>query len=208
MLENQIDLTKFKCAYKKIVPIFELVPNPRNPNDHPEVQIDFLAKVIAYQGQRSPIVVSNRSGFITKGHGRLMALQKLKWTHAAVDFQDYESEAQEFADVIADNKIAELAEMDDNKINEIAFEFMDEIIDFDVLGIPDFKVEPLEVEMPSLATSDPGIQTVTFVLSNEQKDILDEAIAKSKKNEHCEDELNKNSNGNALAAILKRYLYG
>lgn len=207
-LSAEIDYSKFKCAFKKIVPIFELTPNPKNPNVHPDIQIDYLAKVIGYQGQRSPIVVSNRSGFITKGHGRLMALQKLGWTHAAVDFQDYENEAQEYADVIADNKLAELAEMDENKIQELAFEIKDFLPDMDFLGIPDFEIKPIEVDLPELKTEDPGIQTVTFVLSNEQKDILDEAIAKAKKTEHCEDELNQNSNGNALAAILKRFLYG
>ena len=100
-------MVSFKCAYTKIVNLSEIIPNPKNPNNHPKKQIDLLAKIIDFQGQRSPIVISNRSGFVVKGHGRLQALQALGWSEAAVDFQDYDSEAQEWADLNADNKIAE-----------------------------------------------------------------------------------------------------
>jgi ParB-like chromosome segregation protein Spo0J len=106
-------LEKINCAHNKLVELHKLVPNPKNPNKHPDKQIEMLAKIIDYQGQRSPIVVSNRSGFVIKGHGRLEAIKKLGWKKCAVDYQDYEDEAQEFADMIADNKIAELAEHDD-----------------------------------------------------------------------------------------------
>jgi DNA modification methylase len=134
---------KFNCAHTEIVELHKLQPNPKNPNAHPEKQIAMLAKIIDYQGQRSPIVVSNRSGFITKGHGRLEALQRLKWDEAAVDYQDYDSEAQEYADMIADNKIAELANHDDNMmINDLKDI---DLPDYDLLGIPDFEM-PKEIE--------------------------------------------------------------
>jgi len=141
---------KFKCAYDKIVDIDKLIPNPHNPNKHPQNQIDMLAKIIDFQGQRSPIIVSNRSGFITKGHGRLLALLRLGWKEVAVDFQDYQNEAEEYADMVADNKIAELAIHDDiamiNRLKEINFD-----LDFDLLGIQDFNLsqsskEKLEFE--------------------------------------------------------------
>jgi len=203
-----MDLTKIKCAHDELLELHKIIENPKNPNRHPDNQIDLLAKIIDFQGQRSPIIISNRSGFITKGHGRLMAIKKLGWERAAVDFQDYQSEAEEYADMVADNKIAELAETDMasviDELNNLDFN-----LDFDLLGIPDFKLpEAEEVPLPDLSSGDPGIQTMTFVVSNEQKDIIDEAIAKAKKSELCEDGLNENSNGNALAAIMKRYIYG
>ena len=100
----------FKCAHTEVVPIENVIENPRNPNKHPDKQIKMLAKIIDFQGQRSPIVISNRSGFIVKGHGRLAALRLLGWEKVAIDKQDYANEAEEHADLIADNKIAELAE--------------------------------------------------------------------------------------------------
>lgn len=64
------------CSHDKIVSITKVVPNPRNPNIHPERQIEILSKIIQEQGWRQPITISNRSGFIVKGHGRYLAAVK------------------------------------------------------------------------------------------------------------------------------------
>lgn len=129
---------KFECAHDALVDVHTLQPNPKNPNAHPARQIELLAKIISYQGQRSPIVVSNRSGFIVKGHGRLDAVKKLGWAQAAVDYQDYENEAQEYADMVADNKIAELAEHDDNAMID-GIKTLG-ITDFELLGLDGFSL--------------------------------------------------------------------
>ena len=92
-----------------------------------------------HQGWRSPIVVSKRSGFITKGHGRLMAAKLNSWTQVPVDMQDYANEADEYADIVADNKIAELAETDMSMVNSEAMELPDDF-DLELLGIPDFEI--------------------------------------------------------------------
>jgi hypothetical protein len=141
------DFMKFNCAYTELVDIHKLVPNPKNNNHHPKEQIDRLAKIIDYQGQRSPIVVSNRSGFIVKGHGRLEAIRKLGWEKVAVDYQDYDSEAQEYADMTADNQIAMWAEFDNDMLMSEIPELGD--MDLDMLGlknIPDIKIEELDLE--------------------------------------------------------------
>ncbi len=129
---------KFNCAYTELVDIHKLVPNPKNNNHHPKEQIDRLAKIIDYQGQRSPVVVSNRSGFIVKGHGRLEAIRKLGWEKVAVDYQDYESEAQEYADMTADNQIAMWAEFDNDMLKE---ELKNIDIDLDFLGLKSLDIE-------------------------------------------------------------------
>ncbi len=64
------------CAHDKIVPCVELIMNPKNPNTHPASQIELLGKIISKTGWRGVITVSNRSGFIVKGHGRLEAAFK------------------------------------------------------------------------------------------------------------------------------------
>lgn len=65
------------CAYDELKSIAEVVPNPRNPNTHPEKQVKLLAKIIEAHGWRAPITVSKRSGFVIRGHGRLAAAQLL-----------------------------------------------------------------------------------------------------------------------------------
>jgi len=129
---------RVECAHTKLVALEELIPNPRNPNKHPDRQIEMLANNMKRLGIRSPIVVSKRSGFIVKGHGRLMAAQALGVKKYPVDFQAYESEAKEYADMVADNKLAEQAASDENMIIEDARRLKDEIEDFDLLGIDGF----------------------------------------------------------------------
>jgi len=100
------------CAHDAIVNVAELKPNPRNPNTHPDSQVKLLARAIKANGWRHPIVVSKRSGLIVAGHARLMAARQLKTAEAPVDYQDFASDDDETACLIADNRLAELAEMD------------------------------------------------------------------------------------------------
>ena len=134
---------KFNCSYSKLVDVQKLKPNPENPNEHPQEQIERLAKVIAYQGQRSPIVVSNRSGLITKGHGRLLALKHLGWKQAAVDYQDYDSEEQEYADVVADNALSSWSELNLSSVNSVMLD-MGPDFDIELLGIKNFEIEVMD----------------------------------------------------------------
>ena len=100
------------CAYDKIVNIEKIKPNPANPNKHPEEQIEALAQNIKTIGWRYPITVSNQSGMIVKGHGRLMAAKFLGVKEIPVDYQNYSSDEEEMADLLFDNKIQELSETD------------------------------------------------------------------------------------------------
>lgn len=100
------------CSHDRMVKLEDLKPNPANPNRHPGEQVELLARLIADTGWRAPITVSKRSGFIVRGHGRYEAAQLAGCDEAPVDFQDYESEAAELADLVADNRLAELSETD------------------------------------------------------------------------------------------------
>ena len=79
------DTVAVYCAHDKIVDTDELVGNQRNPNKHPKEQINALAKIIKRQGWRHPIVVSHRSGFVVKGHGRLLVAKELGAKQVPVD---------------------------------------------------------------------------------------------------------------------------
>lgn len=142
------------CAHDELWDIGRLVPNPRNPNQHPSAQIEILAKIIRAQGWRAPITVSGRSGFIVRGHGRLQAAYALGLEQVPVDLQQYATEADEWADLVADNRIAELAEMDNLKLRDLLSELDTGAIDMDLTG---FDQGALERMMASLGSSfDPG----------------------------------------------------
>jgi hypothetical protein len=107
---------KVHCAHGRMVDVTTLIPNPRNPNKHGDKQIALLAKIIRHQGWRAPITVSKRSGFVVTGHGRLEAAKLLQVELVPVDEQDFATEADEWAHLIADNRIAELAEIDGGEL--------------------------------------------------------------------------------------------
>ena len=130
------------CAHSRMVDIEAMVENPRNPNKHSDKQISLLAKIIKSQGWRNPIVVSNRSGFIVKGHCRLAAARLLGVESVPVDYQDYETEAAEWADMIADNRIAELAVSDDKELRALLSELEGQI-DLELTGFSGVSLEDL-----------------------------------------------------------------
>lgn len=195
------------CSHDKLLPIAKLVPNPRNPNKHPDAQIDALAKIIEANGFRRPIIVSKRSGFVVAGHGRLAAALKLRMKAVPVDFQIYKNEAAEWSDLLADNKIAELAEMDHHAAAEIIAELPEE--DRFMTGFPEEEIAPLldslgaeqeveEEEPGSAGEAGPG---VTFKATLEQGETIRKAINTVKMNEKP-----SMSDGRALELISADFL--
>ena len=100
--------------------------NPLNPNEHPDEQIELLAQIIGEVGWRDPITISNRSGFIVRGHGRFAAAALLKMKSVPVEYHDYDSEEEETADLIADNRIQELSYLDPERVRELINKISDD----------------------------------------------------------------------------------
>jgi len=139
---KELSGVKVHCAFEKAVDVVDLVEHPRNPNKHGDKQIALLAKFIRNQGWRNPIVVSADSGFIVAGHGRLMAAKVLNVEQVPVDYQPFDNEAEEYAHLIADNRIAELAEADKSELAKLVRELEDKI-DLDLTGFDAPSLEEL-----------------------------------------------------------------
>jgi len=136
------------CAHKCIADITDVKPNPRNPNRHSDAQIGLLAKIIRNQGWRAPITISARSGLVVRGHGRLEAAKLLGVTEVPVDAQYYKTEAEEYADLVADNQIAEMSSVDREALKDM-IESLD-VSDFDLTltGINQKELENLMTAAP------------------------------------------------------------
>jgi DNA modification methylase len=119
--------------------------NPKNRNKHPEEQIDHLADVIRYQGFRNPIVISNLSGHVAAGEGRVLAARKLGMKHIPAIFQDFKNEEQEWAFGISDNALALQSDLDFSGINADLPEFGPEF-DIRMLGIENFEIDVADRE--------------------------------------------------------------
>lgn len=154
------------CAYDELVSIEKAKPNPQNPNTHPESQVKLLAEIIKKQGWRAPITISNRSGYIVRGHGRLYAAQLLGAATVPVDFQDYASEADEKADMLADNRLAELSEIDQELLDSL-LEELQGLEDFDMLLTG---YESLEEELEEFTATDDDIDSFFAEPTDEEKE--------------------------------------
>ena len=141
-MQSKIDS---RCAYKELVSVKQLTPHPKNRNQHSQEQINRLADIIQYQGWRHPIIVSNLSGKIVAGHGRLAAAKKLKLDSVPVDYQDFPDEDAEYAFLTSDNAIALWAELDLAGINTDLGDLGPDF-DLNMLGIKDFTLDPPAVE--------------------------------------------------------------
>jgi hypothetical protein len=123
----------------ELVDIESIKPRPDNRNIHSQEQIDRLCKIIEYQGFRDPLIVSNQSGLLVSGHGRLVAAKKLGLKKLPVTRQDFDTPDQEYAAMVSLNSIAAWSELDLSGIS-LDLPGMGEF-DLDMLGIKDFKIE-------------------------------------------------------------------
>ena len=161
------------CSFDEIIPLESIIPNPKNPNTHPKEQIKLLSNIIASQGWRMPIVVSTRSGFIVKGHGRLEAAKAAGMETVPVEYQNYGTEAEEYADLIADNRIAELSIIDEEMLTELLAEMEEEYqeltgysedeltdllseLESETASFTETDADDFEVEPPSIPTAKRG----------------------------------------------------
>ena len=133
------------CAHTRLADPDSLKPNPANPNRHSAHQIQLLASIIQEQGWRNPITLSKRSGLIVRGHGRLEAALLIGCEVVPVDEQDYASEAEELADLLADNRLAELAELDEDELKRLikSIQESDPTFDLELTGFMDDEIRKL-----------------------------------------------------------------
>jgi len=133
-------MIEIKCTQDnfKLIPTIEVIPNPRNNNRHSIEQINYLSKLIKAHGFREPLLISNRSGFLIAGHGRLEAAKELGMEAIPAIFQDFASEAEEYQHMTADNEIQRYSELDYQNIYDTLKEIPE--IDTELLGIENFVI--------------------------------------------------------------------
>lgn len=114
---------QIKCAFTKMEDIADLKPHPKNPREHSKRQIKTLAEAIKRNGFRRPIIVSSLSKVIIAGHGTCEAAKLLKMESVPVDYQEFDSTADEAAFLVSDNHIARMGTTDSKMVAEIMQNF-------------------------------------------------------------------------------------
>lgn len=99
----------------KTVSVDKLIPYVRNSRTHSAEQVAQIAASIKEFGFLNPIIIDGDNGIIA-GHGRVMAAQKLGIKELPCIEASHLSDTQRRAYIIADNKLALNAGMDDDML--------------------------------------------------------------------------------------------
>lgn len=142
-VDEGLNNAAIRCAHTSIMRPTDLHPHPKNPNTHPPQQIEMFISILGYQGWRRCITVSTRSQFVTKGHGALQAALAAGYSEVPVDYQDYDSEEQELADIVADNQLARMSEMNTGKLQAIMVRLNASKLDMKMTGFEGGKLDKL-----------------------------------------------------------------
>ena len=144
------------------VKIDDLRPFERNPKIHPESQLKKLEHSISEFGWTNP-VLATKEGMIVAGHARVEAAKRLNLSEVPVIYLDMPYE-KAIAYVVADNRLAELAETDVEKLSDILNELI-EIPDFDIeltgFNLDEIGEIGLQLPTPNNVVSDDDLPTQT-----------------------------------------------
>jgi ParB-like chromosome segregation protein Spo0J len=139
--------------------ITELSLDPSNVRKHSRRNLDAIKASLRKFGQQKPFVVDAK-GIVLAGNGTLTAAQELGWTEIQIVRTELEGvEAIMFA--IADNRTAELAEWEEDKLNAVLKSLQDEGVDLVDVGYSpeDVKIEAEKEAPQEFAEVDENIET-------------------------------------------------
>jgi DNA modification methylase len=137
-----------KIVYRRID---ELKPDPANPRRHTKKQVRQIANSIEAFGFNVPILI-DRNGNIIAGHGRWLACRLLGWSEVPTLCLDHLSPAQARAFMLADNRLAEIADWDDRLLAQQLNELSLLVLDF---NIEDTGFEMGEIDLRIASLDDP-----------------------------------------------------
>lgn len=146
--EGAAKSASFKGAANPFMPMIEmravrdLLPNERNARVHSARQIEQIAESIRTFGWVGPIVVDGK-GMVLSGHGRLQAAVRLGMPRVPTIPVKHLTPAQQRAFMLADNRLAELAEWNEDVLAAELKEIFEFDMDVEVTGFDAFDFEQI-----------------------------------------------------------------
>lgn len=101
-----------------MVPLADLAHDPANARMHDERNVQAIMDSLKQFGQDQALVVQREGMIVRKGNGRMVAMRRLGWTHAAAVVVD-EDNVHATARAIADNRTSELAKWDEPVLHRL-----------------------------------------------------------------------------------------
>ena len=189
-------------------PIEAVRPYPNNPRNNKKAVAAVAASIKEF-GFKVPIVVDT-AGVIITGHTRREAAISLGMKTVPVIVADDLTEAQIRAFRLADNKVSEFSEWDEDALAEELAQ-----LDEAALGID---MADVGFEMADAPSADdfsddftlpdngrPEMCTCTFTLHYRQKELIEYVLAKLPDAEITEKFSNPNRDGSALYTVVKQW---
>lgn len=130
-------MTKFVAEKVEIRDVNDLIPYARNSRKHSDSQISQIAASMREWGWTNPVLIDEKNTILA-GHGRVLAAQKLGIKTAPVIIASGWSEEKKRAYVIADNKISENSEWD-NELLKLELSELQQF-DIDLIGFSDKEI--------------------------------------------------------------------
>ena len=210
-----------KIIYKNVK---DLKPFDKNPKQHSKEQIQKISESIIEFGFNNPILIADDNEIIA-GHGRILAAKKLKLKEVPTLTLSHLNKTQRKAYVIADNKLSEGQEWDENLVTEILTELKEENFDLDLTGFAQEEIDDLlgmdiDLNDPEPAGADPEenpendpqlpdgpkeFYKMVFTFTDEQRQQVLKAIDKAKKKGEFIKTGNPNDQANAIARMAEAY---
>lgn len=198
------------------VDVDALAPWARNPRRNDKAVPEVAASIKRF-GFGAPIVARRADGMVIAGHTRLKAARSLGMTRVPVRWLDLDvDEAQLLA--IADNKVAEIAEWDDDMLADVLRDldigeateglgFSTEEMSLLLAGADAVGDDEWDSALAALPEGDrTPIRRMTFALHDEQAALVQRAIDAAKRLGPFPDTGNDNGNGNALVRVCELWL--
>lgn len=163
-----------KEAVGEYVSINELKPHPKNPrqNDH---AVREIANSIKRFGFTSPII-ANADGTILCGHTRFKAANRLKLQTVPVVYVDLSPVDAELL-MIADNKLGEKSDWDNEKLAEMLTSLQEQEAELDILGFEATELDELLGKIAEEESEDFAEDDLDFVYQIMIEDLNEEQQA-------------------------------
>lgn len=189
-------------------PIEAVRPYPNNPRNNKKAVAAVAASIKEF-GFKVPIVVDT-AGVIITGHTRREAALSLGMKTVPVIVADDLTEAQIRAFRLADNKVSEFSEWDEDALAEELAQLDEAALGIDMADIG-FEMEDApsaddfsdDFTLPD--NGRPEMCTCTFTLHYRQKELIEYVLAKLPDTEITEKFSNPNRDGSALYTVVKQW---
>ena len=189
----------------KNFPLSELRPYERNPRRNDRA-VDAVAKSIEQFGFKIPIVI-DADKVIIAGHTRYKAAKKLRLESIPCVVAEDLTPEQVKAFRLVDNKTAELATWDFEKLGEELNSLASELVEeFSFTTPTQDESNEIAVEIqPTVPKQNSDYESVTFMFSREQLKIVEDALA-AVNDEIQETFGNPNKKANAIYEIVRQWV--